>query len=80
MPNGGVTKVTLHVSTEVLDEIKFLADARKTTVTEVFAKALALEVYCSKAVAHGCNILIESPRGKVTRIIFPDTSFDNPWD
>lgn len=65
-----VTKVSVNLPSELVEQIKVLAAKRRTTVTEVFCSALSTAKYLSERVDEGAKILLEDKDKSIKQLVF----------
>ena len=66
------TKVTLNIPSELLEKVKQAAKDQNITVTDVFRRALQLDLFWSKEEAAGGKLLIEKPNGSFVQLLRTD--------
>jgi hypothetical protein len=68
--NSPITKVTVNISTHQLEDLKFLAKERSTTITEVLQQAITTELYLARVLKGGVRILLEEKDKSRKELIF----------
>jgi penicillin V acylase-like amidase (Ntn superfamily) len=64
-----VTKVTLNLPSELVEEIKQTAKKQNLTVTEIFRRSLQRDLFFSKEESTGGKVLVERPDGRMVEIL-----------
>ena len=64
-----VTKVTLNLTSEPVEEIKQTAKKQNLTVTENFRRSLQRDLFFSKEESTGGKVLVERPDGRMVEIL-----------
>jgi predicted transcriptional regulator len=63
------TKVTVNLPTSVVDELRALATANGTSMTDALRQSIQVNKYLSDQEAQNAKILIETSDGKFKRIV-----------
>jgi len=66
---SGVTKVTVNLPNEVIEQLKALAAANNTTLTDTIKRSIELNKYLTDREKEGGKLLIETPDKKFQQII-----------
>jgi len=69
-PDKTVIKMSVNLSSEVVDALKYLATKRNITMTEVLRQAIGTEKFLDEARENGGAVLIEDKKGRVRQLIF----------
>lgn len=65
-----LVKASFNLTEDELNELREEAAARGVTVTQILREALADRRFLANQIAEKNKILVESPDGDVTRVIF----------
>jgi predicted transcriptional regulator len=63
-----VTKVTLNLPSELVEQIKQVARVQSLTVTEVFRRGLQTYLFLTKEEAQGGKILVQKGNGSMVEL------------
>jgi hypothetical protein len=66
-----VTKVTLNLPSDLVEQVKSMAKLENTTVTEIFRRGLLTDVFLSKEENKGGKVLIRRKDGDMVEIFRP---------
>ena len=64
-----VTKVTVNLPNEVIDQLKALAAANNTTMTDAIKRSIEINKYLTDREKEGSKLLIETADKKFQQII-----------
>lgn len=63
------TKVTFNLPTEVVEQLKQMASANGTTVTEALRRSITFTKFLADQEAQNAQIMIRDPDGRLARLI-----------
>jgi len=66
---SGVTKVTVNLPNEVIEQLRALAAANNTTLTDAIKRSIEINKYLTDREKEGSKLLIETPDKKFQQII-----------
>lgn len=64
-----VTKVTVNLPNEVVEQLRKLAEANSTTLTDAISQSIKFNSYLTEHEKEGSKLLIETPDRKIQRIV-----------
>ena len=64
-----VTKVTVNLPNEVIEQLRALAAANNTTLTDAIKRSIEINKYLTDGEKEGGKLLIETPDKKFQQII-----------
>jgi predicted transcriptional regulator len=64
-----VTKVTVNLPSDVVEDLRELAEANHTTMTEAIRQSIKINKYLHDQEKADAKILIETPDGKYKQIV-----------
>lgn len=64
-----VTKVTVNLPNSVVEELRKLAEANNTTLTDAIRQSIQINKYLTDQEAQNAKLLIETPDGKFKQIV-----------
>lgn len=64
------TKLSLNVSSEVVEAIEEIATANSSTKTDAICKSIGTQKYIENVLKHGGKVLIEDKDGKVRQLVW----------
>ena len=65
-----IIKMSVNLSSEVIDVLRELAQKRGTTMTDVLRQAIGTEKFIDEVNEDGGKILIEDKNGKMRQLVF----------
>jgi predicted transcriptional regulator len=71
MAKDTVVKMTINLSTDVVQTLKVMAAKRHTTVTHILKRAIAIEKYIEQVEEENCKLLVEDKNGQIRQLVFP---------
>lgn len=63
------TKVTVNIPNDVLEELRSIATANNTTLTDAISQSIRINKFLTDQEKHDAKILIETSDGKFQRIV-----------
>jgi hypothetical protein len=65
-----IVKMSVNLSSTVIEQLKTLAEERGVTMTHIVGRAIVDAKFFHDALKEGCKILLEDKRGKFRQVIF----------
>jgi len=65
-----VTRLSVNLSSEVADALRWIADQHGSTITEAVRRCVSTQKYVEEALQNGSKILVEEPGGSVRELVF----------
>jgi hypothetical protein len=66
-----IVKLSFNIPKDEAEELRRLADERRTTITQTLRSAIADEKFLRDQIAEDGKILLESKHGKLRELILP---------
>jgi hypothetical protein len=64
-----VTKVTVNLPTALVEDLKAIAAANSTTMTDAIGQSIRINKYLLDQENANAKLLIETPQGRIERLI-----------
>lgn len=68
MKDKGVVKISMNLPTELFAKLKAVAKSEGRTATDVFRRALEMDLFLSEQKSKGSKIMLEKPNGETAQV------------